>query len=124
MFNKGRVDLAGWPMMTHPRGVFAASWHLSVLHVSCSCVCTCMQSLPNRRIEGQSFLFGNLWARCERPGILDTSCGVGTNSAIVGISCVKALIGIALSFLRGVMERPVMVRPSCGDPIPCIVVIM
>ena len=118
------MDLDRWPMMTHPRGVFAASWHLSVLQVSWSCVCTCMQSLPSRRIVGHFFLVGNLWARCERPGILETSCGEGTNSAMVGILCVKALMGMALSFVRGVMDRPVMVRSSTGCPIPCIVVMM
>ena len=37
---------------------------------------TCIQSLPNRSIVGQSRLVGNSVTRCEKPGIDNTSFGV------------------------------------------------
>ena len=105
-------------MMTQPSGVFAASWHLSVLHAHSSIRCTCMQSRPSKRIVGQSFLCGKLWVRCERPGMLATSSAVGTMSEACGISCVKALIEIVLLFVSGVIVRPEMAKTFLGCPIP------
>ena len=33
-------------------------------------------------------------------------------------------MGIALPFIRGVIDRPEILRPFTGSPIPCIVVMM
>ena len=61
--DNGRVEVAGFPMITQPSGVLVANWHLSLLHVTWFWVWACMQSLPMRRMVGHSLLVGNLDAK-------------------------------------------------------------
>ena len=59
----GRVDGAGLPIIAHPSGVFVASWFLSSLCVCCVWSKAEMQSLPSKRIVGQSCFLGNFEER-------------------------------------------------------------
>ena len=63
LFLSGRVDGAGLPIIAHPSGVFVASWYLSSLCVCCVWSKAEMQSLPSKRIVGQSCFFGNFEER-------------------------------------------------------------
>ena len=80
----GRVDWEGFPMITHPSGVLTASWPLSLLHVSCVCGWAFIQSRPISRIVGHFCFVGKLGARCDRPGIDETSSGVGMSCRALG----------------------------------------
>ena len=80
----GRVDWAGFPMITHPSGVLTASWLLSSLHVSCVCVWASIQSRPISRIVGHFCFIGKLGASCDRPGMDETSSGVGMSCKALG----------------------------------------
>ena len=82
--DNGRVEVAGFPMIAQPSGVLVANWHLSLLHVTWFWVWARMQSLPMRRMVGHSLLVGNLGAKWERPGIEETSSGVGTSCVRLG----------------------------------------
>ena len=62
-FFSGRVDGAGLPIIAHPSGVFVASWYLSSLCVCCIWSRAEMQSLPSKRIVGQSCFLGNFEER-------------------------------------------------------------
>ena len=60
---RGHVDEAGLPIIAHPSGVFVASWYLSSLCVCCVWSKAEMQSLPSKRIVGQSCFLGNFEER-------------------------------------------------------------
>ena len=78
--------LAGFPTMAHPSGVSTASWCLSLLEICWLSIWACIQSLPKSSIVGQSLLVGNLETRCEKPGIDNTSSGVGISCMTSGRS--------------------------------------
>ena len=86
----GLVVLAGLPIIVHPSGVSTASWFLSLLGTCWMIIWACIQSLPRRSIVGQFCLVGNLEERCERPGIDNTSVGVGMSCITLGRFWVKA----------------------------------
>ena len=120
------LDGAGDPMRTHPSGVFAAIWDLSLLHVNCSCVWANMQSLPMSSMVGQSCFCGNLDARCETPGMEDMSSGEGISLITSGIFVLVYVSGRTISLVSSIGEtvKPEIMRHCSGFEVPWIVVVM
>ena len=83
-----------------------------------------MQSLPSRRIVGQSCFLRNFEARCDRPGIDDTSSGVGISRITFGNSWVMAFSSmIGSSPDSGLMMRFLIIWLCVIGLGPCIVVV-
>ena len=72
---------------------------------------------------GQSFLIGNLGAKWERPGIEETSSGVGISLMRLGNWLVRALLSeIGVSPTNGIICRPPVLR-HCFDEMPSMVMV-
>ena len=79
---------------------------------------------PYEENLGQFCLSGKLGAKWERPGICETSSGVGMFPTKLGISWVRAFSnGIGGSSVRGWIRSPFTFMWCCGR-VPCIVVVM
>ena len=74
---------------------------------------------------GQFFFLGKCRARCDSPGMEETSSGVGMWSMASGISLTWAFCKlIVVSPASGLTRRPLMLKVFVGGPMPCNVAIV
>ena len=92
----------------------------------CSCICAGRQSLPIRRIVGQSWFFvGKLLARSEKSGIASTSSRDGTLSICEGMLCWMIVGGnlIEADPSSGLTVNPLVILQGVSVDVPCIVIV-